>query len=48
MCLIRFPTQSKDAIKDTLGLMFERAGRTLAEKRWAIKPAYRISTGGPC
>ncbi len=29
-------------------MMFERAGRTLAEKRWAIKPAYRISTGGPC
>jgi chromatin assembly factor 1 subunit A len=34
---IRFPTQTKDAIKDTLNLVAKRVGTREADKRWVIK-----------
>lgn len=36
----RFPKQSKDAIKDTIGLVAERIGAKEAEKRWVVKESY--------
>ncbi|KAL8709542.1 MAG: hypothetical protein Q9220_005784 [cf. Caloplaca sp. 1 TL-2023] len=35
--LDRFPKQSKDAIKDTLGIIAERVGTKEKDKRWVIK-----------
>ncbi|KAL9616345.1 MAG: hypothetical protein Q9204_008584 [Flavoplaca sp. TL-2023a] len=33
----QFPKQSKDAIKDTLGMIAERTGSKEKDKRWVIK-----------
>lgn len=33
----RFPKQSKDAIKDTLGAIAERVGKSEKDKRWVVR-----------
>ncbi|KAL8898369.1 MAG: hypothetical protein Q9192_002123 [Flavoplaca navasiana] len=33
----QFPKQSKDAIKDTLGMIAERVGPKEKDKRWVVK-----------
>ncbi|MCJ1467019.1 hypothetical protein MMC07_005641 [Pseudocyphellaria aurata] len=40
----QFPKQSKDAIKDTLGLIAERVGGREAEKRWVLKASYSMAS----